>query len=309
MKFLLPLVSYPLFNSENPLFESNNGILPAYDQNQFLMNSFSYTRQDFECGICKWGSFALRELIEVFRVKDQLLLLGRIGCPMFISKLSHFSSSVCNGVINQQVRDYFLPILLEKLTSQHNLCTYQFEVCDMEGYKKRNMKEEIFEMLAHKPEAAKSNDYVNKMYKANKHKTGEPVKIVSISDLHIDYEYMTGASNNCGKILCCRSDSGKPLKQEEAAGKWGDFNCDLNSVALDSMLTHIKNEIKPDFVLWGGDSIPHDISTLKVSSNIATMKRVTKQMKEGLGNIKIYPTIGNHDTYPMNNFKMNSPLT
>ena len=33
---------------------------------------------------------------------------------------------------------------------------------------------------------------------------------------------------DCGKPLCCRSDSGKAPSIERAAGKWGDYKCDLN---------------------------------------------------------------------------------
>ena len=60
----------------------------------------------------------------------------------------------------------------------------------MEGYVKRDLKKEVMAMLASKPKVAKSNDYVNKMYKENKNLgTNKPIKIVAISDLHIDYDY------------------------------------------------------------------------------------------------------------------------
>mgnify|MGYP006906999127 CR=1 FL=1 len=60
----------------------------------------------------------------------------------------------------------------------------------MEGLKKRDLKKEVMNMLASKPKLAKSNDFVNKMYKENKNLGSKtPIKIVSISDLHIDYEY------------------------------------------------------------------------------------------------------------------------
>ena len=37
------------------------------------------------------------------------------------------------------------------------------------------------------------------------------------------------------------------------------------------------------------------------------MKQVTKQVQEGLGDIKIYPCIGNHDTYPQDVINMQVP--
>lgn len=37
------------------------------------------------------------------------------------------------------------------------------------------------------------------------------------------------------------------------------------------------------------------------------MKNVTAQVAAGLEGIKVYPTIGNHDTYPQDDIKMSSP--
>lgn len=83
--------------------------------------------------------------------------------------------------------------------------------------------------------------------------------MVLMSDLHIDYDYTPGMSNNCGKPLCCRSDSGKPTKASESAGEWGDYQCDLTEKVAKNMLNFIKETIEPDVVLWGGDSIPHNV--------------------------------------------------
>lgn len=85
-----------------------------------------------------------------------------------------------------------------------------------------------------------------------------------------------GSNNDCGKPLCCRSDSGKPVSEKHKAGKWGDYKCDLNSLALDNMLSYIKNEVKPDVVIWGGDSIPHNTDSLNIEDNIEIIKNVTK---------------------------------
>jgi len=119
-----------------------------------------------------------------------------------------------------------------------------------------------------------------------------------ISDIHIDYDYMEGASNDCGRPLCCRSDSGMAKEDSKKAGKWGDYNCDIPSRTLDSMLNHIRENIQPNAVFWNGDSVPHNIETLNLDTNVDIIKNVTTQVKKGLDGLKIYPVIGNHDTYP-----------
>lgn len=64
------------------------------------------------------------------------------------------------------------------------------------------------------------------------------------------------------------------------------------------MLDHIKDEVKPDAVFWGGDNVPHDLSKLDRKSNVETIKNTTKMVADGLKGINIIPTMGNHDTYP-----------
>lgn len=171
-----------------------------------------------------------------------------------------------------------MPILLDDLMGEKVLCSFEFEVCELDIYEEVDVNEEIYKLLAEKPVEAFSNDYVNKMYETEDFAAPgrNQLKIVAISDLHIDYDYQEGSNNDCGKPLCCRSDSGIPLSSSTKAGKWGDYKCDLNSLALDNMLSYIKNVIKPDVVIWGGDSVPHNTDSLNMADNIEIIKNITK---------------------------------
>lgn len=96
-----------------------------------------------------------------------------------------------------------------------------------------------------------------------------------MSDLHIDYEYLEGASKYCTKPICCRSDSGKAVNSSMAAGKWGDYKCDLNEPMMLDFFGHLR-EMNPDAVIWAGDSIPHNVPTLTNKSNEDIMKKITR---------------------------------
>lgn len=63
-----------------------------------------------------------------------------------------------------------------------------------------------------------------------------------VTDLHVDYDYTEGMSNKCDQILCCRTGSGTPEKPEDAAGKWGDYKCDIPERTVVSMLEHVRDE-------------------------------------------------------------------
>lgn len=159
-----------------------------------------------------------------------------------------------------------------------------------------------------KTQIARSNSFVNDLYAKYDPKTArKPIKIALMSDLHVDFDYQEGMSNDCGKPLCCRSDSGLPEFTELAAGKWGDYNCDLNERTLKNMLSFIKDGVKPDAVFWGGDSIPHNVESVTKEENVNIMKNVTKIIADSLGDLAIYPTIGNHDTYPQDIISLLKP--
>lgn len=48
-------------------------------------------------------------------------------------------------------------------------------------------------------------------------------KIVHITDLHFDENYLAGGSNNCPNPICCRVRDGLTSNPNDAAGVWGDF--------------------------------------------------------------------------------------
>ena len=89
------------------------------------------------------------------------------------------------------------------------------------------------------------------------------VKLVAFSDLHVDFAYTPGNSNDCGRFICCRSDSGPPRIPSQAAGYWGDYYCDMPAHTIEHMLDFIRTEIKPDFAFWTGDTIAHNLDSMK----------------------------------------------
>ena len=76
---------------------------------------------------------------------------------------------------------------------------------------------------------------------------------------------------------------------------------------MKSLLSYINDEIQPDVALWGGDSIPHNIDTLVLENSVEIMKNVSAEVIGTIKNARIYPTIGNHDTYPQDIIKMSIP--
>jgi len=74
-----------------------------------------------------------------------------------------------------------------------------------------------------------------------------------------------------------------------------------------SSLEFVRDVIKPDAVFWLGDSVPHDVDTLTKEENVAKLKLVATMVQDYFKDIKVFPAVGNHDTYPQDHFAMNRP--
>lgn len=69
------------------------------------------------------------------------------------------------------------------------------------------------------------------------------LRILQLSDIHLDENYAVGSNTDCGEPLCCRGSNGLPSTAADGAGYWGDYrNCDIPPRMFDSLLSHLKSE-------------------------------------------------------------------
>lgn len=65
------------------------------------------------------------------------------------------------------------------------------------------------------------------------------LKVLHISDTHLDPLYVEGANADCNEPLCCRANDGMTNISFSAAGKWGEYRCDLPKRTIEHLLDHI----------------------------------------------------------------------
>lgn len=97
-------------------------------------------------------------------------------------------------------------------------------------------------------------------------------------------------------MICCREPNGIPDDISQQAGKYGNYRCDTPIDLLTAMGDFINKEIKPDVIIWTGDTTPHDEwqdPTLEEKQE--HIKRVTDFLKVNMTTAQIYPSLGNHD--------------
>ncbi|KAF2363498.1 Calcineurin-like phosphoesterase domain ApaH type [Trinorchestia longiramus] len=146
---------------------------------------------------------------------------------------------------------------------------------------------------------------VKRMGRQNDFNGGRPyLKMLHLTDLHYDPKYLAGSNAECGAPICCQVDSGNPRNPAAAAGKWGDYrSCDSPERLVLHMLDHIRsNHPDIDYILYTGDSVPHDIWRLNKEKNSVVINRVEKLLSEYFPNMPIFGALGNHESFPRDSF-------
>lgn len=60
-----------------------------------------------------------------------------------------------------------------------------------------------------------------------------------------------------------------------------------------------------DYILWTGDLPPHDVWNQTREENLKIIKETVKQMLEMFPKIPIFPSLGNHESAPVNRWENN----
>jgi len=109
-------------------------------------------------------------------------------------------------------------------------------------------------------------------------KDRKTLKVVHISDPHVDYMYAPGSDAFCNDYLCCRAKEGFPTEPERQAGVWGSYQCDLPPATLVLMFKYIAEEVKPDVLIWTGDNSPHVIWENDHEEVVSATRNITEMI-------------------------------
>lgn len=124
------------------------------------------------------------------------------------------------------------------------------------------------------------------------------------SDIHFDSMYSAGALSQCSYPICCRVQYGMGTNASNTAGKFGEYNCDSSAALLASFASNIKAVAAgADFALWTGDDPPHDVWSQSREYVLASAFNVTQIVLKALGSLPVVPALGNHESFPVNQFE------
>jgi sphingomyelin phosphodiesterase len=134
------------------------------------------------------------------------------------------------------------------------------------------------------------------------------LRILHLTDIHIDFEYQPGSLADCGQPLCCRNSStptfgsDKKTSSTKLAGFWGhtEHTCDVPFWTVENMFDHISKNEDFDFVYWTGDLPPHNVWNQTRDDQLYAYDKLTQLFQKYFPNKAIYPTLGNHEAQPCN---------
>ena len=198
---------------------------------------------------------------------------------------------VCDGAISREG-----PILAHDLremtTPSHTaqlFCTTLFGLCDYPAVTQYTVP-----FPSPKPNTARPSP------------SGQtPLKVVHISDIHVDLSYEVGANYNCTKNICCRpyTSADAPGNTSFPAGPYGEHTCDTPA-SLEQSLYAAINDLVSDaaFTLFTGDVVEGAVW-------LTTQTEVTNDLQDAYGKMasspglkRVYGVVGNHDTNPVNSW-------
>ncbi|XP_070605448.1 sphingomyelin phosphodiesterase [Erythrolamprus reginae] len=126
-------------------------------------------------------------------------------------------------------------------------------------------------------------------------------RLLFLTDLHWDRQYMPGSDPDCQEPLCCRG--GRP-RGLGGAGYWGSYSkCDLPLHTLEHLLRHLASTGGPfDAAYWTGDIPAHNVWQQTRRDQLQALTTVTRLVRKYLGPLPVYPAVGNHESVPVNAF-------
>ncbi|KAK9693930.1 Calcineurin-like phosphoesterase [Popillia japonica] len=235
-----------------------------------------------ECYGCRLGAKAVKFLVKYLSLSpNQISFVGRYICAAFDNDVG-----VCEEVIREQAKIIHHIIQANIETSASHVCQLMHS-CRIHTDWTINIPPKLF---------------INKTSERNT--ISEPFRVLHITDIHYDEQYTVGSASKCNKFLCCQADNTVRSLYDDVAGYWGSWGkCDAPHNLITETFRHIQeNPVGFKYVYFTGDVVSHRIWNTSIESNIRLINGIFYEMKQAFPGVKIFPTLGNHETHPVNLF-------
>lgn len=142
--------------------------------------------------------------------------------------------------------------------------------------------------------------------------SGERVKVLHMSDFHLDARFAVNSEANCTSGMCCRSDNHNKLSQNQVllpAPAYGSFHCDTPydlALAALQAVGPLSGTGKGNcseslaWTLYTGDLQSHDPELQNSRDYLEYIETSVFEMFKRFLSGPVFPALGNHDSSPAN---------
>ncbi|KAM3721915.1 Sphingomyelin phosphodiesterase [Dirofilaria immitis] len=286
MLFLQTTNSFILFNAIAITFFVNSLLIygiPAMKDYDDTSNSNGAI-----CAACEISVVFFRSVIyEQNGTRNSLIHIATFICQYFV----HGESLICQGLA-KQFREEILYVVDKLILQPDTLCSMFITGC-------KNSRPDTSSWNIMLPPKLPDTKYPT-------HPTirQDNLRVLHITDLHLDPEYAPGSEANCSSKLCCHMQPelyGSAITQK--SGYWGSLAvCDIPYWTIENMLQNIQKLGKIDYILVGGDYESHMDWAYTKEDHLKTIRNISSLLHKYFANIPIYWTLGNHEGVPINSF-------
>jgi hypothetical protein len=149
------------------------------------------------CNTCHFAMNSFDWVLSRQTVRSVLETIITYGCSFYMN------GTVCDGAVHE-MGNVLVPQLTEFVLTGDYSCSRLFGFCSSPSWVTLNHADYIRRVISEKPDIIKNNDFIDNLYKEieNDKKTRETIRVLHMSDLHVDMMYSPGSSVNCGEPLC-----------------------------------------------------------------------------------------------------------
>ncbi|MCJ1385504.1 hypothetical protein MMC17_008627 [Xylographa soralifera] len=222
------------------------------------------------------------------RMKVQQETLSDIATPFCLPLQSFLPMPICIGLLKVGSTDIggIFPAMDMQGDDDQIICAFMFGSCELPAPPQLDLHT-LFKGT--KKPAPRELSTCKK----------EPLKVLHISDYHLDMRYVVGSEANCTGPVCCRvfpyTNVSTPIG--EPASLFGNYLCDTPEALATSVFRSVPRVTGYEwgdfsFGIFTGDLVSHDLWELTEPYVLSEELESYQQFFDGMGGVKLYPTLG-----------------
>lgn len=248
---------------------------------------------DWKCLGCMGGVEVLKFLYQRNATGAEIISVARFIC----NKFADVTPTIC-WAITSEFQDTFLYVLGELVFRPGELCALLVSNCG----KQINPFDSNWSLpLPPKPTSQRKAQSKHIDHFSD---SVHQIRILQLSDIHIDFSYKEGTEAQCELPLCCTSSTSVGRKKPiQPAGYWGsNSKCDIPYRTVENLFQHLNQSEKVDFAILSGDYMSHRDWEYEQKEHLNTITNLSNLINTYLPNTPIYWALGNHEAIPVNQY-------